>query len=263
MPRCGLRMWGGTTSSSTGACRQTPATRSWWCMRTCRPPSRPVWRSRAPGRRRAIAGRRARLLGRGRARRIVSCLSMPPASTITLDGRSLSLADVVAVSRLEAPVAIAPATRERVLRSRAGIESALARGETIYGVNTGFGKLAHVRIAPERLRELQLNLIRSHASGVGAPLPVAAVRAMMPVRANVLLMETSGVRPILAEALVAMLNAKLHPVVPSQGSVGASGDLAPLSHLALAMIGEGPDGARLRTAGLTPVAFEAKEGIAF
>ena len=188
---------------------------------------------------------------------------MAPPHTITLDGRSLSVADVVAVSRQEAPVAIAPAARERVQRSRAGIEGALARGETIYGVNTGFGKLAHVRIAPERLRELQLNLIRSHASGVGTPLPVAAVRAMMLLRANVLLMETSGVRPVLAESLVAMLNAKLHPIVPSQGSVGASGDLAPLSHLALALIGEGPDGARLRAAGLTPVTLEAKEGIAF
>ena len=188
---------------------------------------------------------------------------MAPPHTITLDGRSLSVADVVAVSRQDAPVAIAPAARERVQRSRAGIEGALARGETIYGVNTGFGKLAHVRIAPERLRELQLNLIRSHASGVGTPLPVAAVRAMMLLRANVLLMETSGVRPVLAESLVAMLNAKLHPIVPSQGSVGASGDLAPLSHLALALIGEGPDGARLRAAGLTPVTLEAKEGIAF
>ena len=184
-------------------------------------------------------------------------------SSITLDGRSLSVADVVAVSRQGARVAIDPAARERVARARAGIEAALARGETIYGVNTGFGKLAHVRIAPERLRELQLNLIRSHASGVGDLLPVPAVRAMMLLRANVLLMATSGVRPVLAETLVEMLNATVHPAVPSQGSVGASGDLAPLSHLALALIGEGPDGARLREAGLTPVTLEAKEGIAF
>ena len=186
---------------------------------------------------------------------------MPP--TITLDGRSLSIADVVATARQGARVSIAPGTRERVARSRAGIEAALARGDTIYGVNTGFGKLAHVRIPSERLRDLQLNLIRSHASGVGDPLPAEAVRAMMLLRANVLLMETSGVRPVLAETLVAMLNAAVHPVVPSQGSVGASGDLAPLSHLALALIGEGADGARLRTAGLTPVTLEAKEGIAF
>ncbi len=184
-------------------------------------------------------------------------------STITLDGRSLTVADVVTASRQNAPIAIAPAARARVAQSRAAIEAALARGETIYGVNTGFGKLAHVRIPPDRLRDLQLNLIRSHASGVGEPLPVEAVRAMMLLRANVLLMETSGVRPVLAETLVAMLNANLHPVVPSQGSVGASGDLAPLSHLALALIGEGADGARLRAAGLTPVTLEAKEGIAF
>lgn len=184
-------------------------------------------------------------------------------STITLDGRSLTVADVVTASRQHAPIAIAPAARARVAQARAAVEAALARGETIYGVNTGFGKLAHVRIPPDRLRDLQLNLIRSHASGVGEPLPVEAVRAMMLLRANVLLMETSGVRPVLAETLVAMLNAKLHPVVPSQGSVGASGDLAPLSHLALALIGEGADGARLRAAGLTPVTLEAKEGIAF
>lgn len=184
-------------------------------------------------------------------------------STITLDGRSLSIADVVATARHGAQITIAPGSRERLARARAGIEAALARGETIYGVNTGFGKLAHVRIPPESLRDLQLNLIRSHASGVGDPLPVEAVRAMMLLRANVLLMETSGVRPVLAETLVAMLNAAVHPVVPSQGSVGASGDLAPLSHLALALIGEGADGSRMRAAGLTPVVLEAKEGIAF
>ncbi len=184
-------------------------------------------------------------------------------STVTLDGRSLSIGDVVAVARHGAPVAVAPDTRARVERSRAGIEAAVARGDTIYGVNTGFGKLAHVRIPPEQLRALQLNLIRSHASGVGDPLSSEAVRAMMLLRANVLLMGTSGVRPVIPDTLVAMLNAGVHPVVPSQGSVGASGDLAPLSHLALAMIGEGPDGPRLRAAGIDPVILEAKEGIAF
>ncbi len=183
--------------------------------------------------------------------------------TITLDGRSLSIADVVAAARQSTRIAIAPEARDRVVRARAGIEAAVARGETIYGVNTGFGKLAHVRIPPENLRDLQLNLIRSHASGVGDALPVEAVRSMMLLRANVLLMGTSGVRPVLAETLVEMLNVGLHPVVPSQGSVGASGDLAPLAHLALALIGEGADGARLRAAGLTPVILEAKEGIAF
>jgi histidine ammonia-lyase len=188
---------------------------------------------------------------------------MPPPESVTLDGRSLSIADVVAVARQGAKVAIAPGSRDAVTRSRAGVEAALARGETIYGVNTGFGKLAHVRIPDDSLRALQLNLIRSHASGVGEPLAVEAVRAMMLLRANVLLRGTSGVRLIIPETLTAMLNGGLHPRVPSQGSVGASGDLAPLSHLALAMIGEGLDGARMREAGLTPVTLEAKEGIAF
>jgi histidine ammonia-lyase len=185
-----------------------------------------------------------------------------PAS-VTLDGRSLSIADVVAVARREAQVHIAPDSREEMVRSRAGVEAAVARGEAIYGVNTGFGKLAHVRIPAESLRSLQLNLIRSHASGVGEPLAEEIVRAMMLLRANVLLKGTSGVRPVIPETLVAMLNAGVQPRVPSQGSVGASGDLAPLSHLALALIGEGPDGDRLREAGLEPVTLEAKEGIAF
>jgi len=184
-------------------------------------------------------------------------------ATVTLDGRSLTIADVVSVARHGARVAVAPETRQRVTRSRAEVEAAIARGDTIYGVNTGFGKLAHVRIPSDDLRALQLNLIRSHASGVGEPLPVEAVRAMMLLRANVLLMGTSGVRPVIPDTLVAMLNAHVHPTVPSQGSVGASGDLAPLSHLALAMIGEGPDGHRLAPAGISAVTLEAKEGIAF
>ena len=184
-------------------------------------------------------------------------------ATVTLDGRSLTIADVVSVARHGTRVAVAPETRQRVTRSRAEVEAAIARGDTIYGVNTGFGKLAHVRIPSDDLRALQLNLIRSHASGVGEPLPVEAVRAMMLLRANVLLMGTSGVRPVIPDTLVAMLNAQVHPTVPSQGSVGASGDLAPLSHLALAMIGEGPDGHRLAPAGISAVTLEAKEGIAF
>jgi histidine ammonia-lyase len=191
-----------------------------------------------------------------------SFLPHMPAS-VTLDGRSLSIADVVAVARHGAQVLVAPESREAVARSRAGVEAAVTRGETIYGVNTGFGKLAHVRIPAESLRALQLNLIRSHASGVGEPLPVETVRAMMLLRANVLLKGTSGVRPVIPDTLAAMLNAGVHPRVPSQGSVGASGDLAPLSHLALALIGEGVDGSRLREAGLEPVTLEAKEGIAF
>src|SRR3989441_469807 len=182
---------------------------------------------------------------------------------VTLDGHSLTIADVVAVARHGAPVAIAAAARKGIEASRRVVEEAVTRGDTIYGVNTGFGKLAHVRIPPDRIRALQLNLIRSHAWGVGEPLPVDAVRAMMLLRANVLVRGTSGVRPALPELIVAMLNRGVHPRVPSQGSVGASGDLAPLAHLALAMVGEGEDGQALRDAGLEPIALEAKEGLAF
>ena len=183
--------------------------------------------------------------------------------SVTIDGRSLSIADVVAVARHGMRVAIAPHALAAVTASRRTIEAAVARGDTIYGVNTGFGKLAHVRIKPEQTRELQRNLIRSHASGVGDPLSVHVVRAMMLLRANVLVRGTSGVRPALPELIVEMLNTQVHPRVPSQGSVGASGDLAPLAHLALAMIGEGADGAALRASGLRPITLEAKEGLAF
>src|SRR6266568_2679002 len=182
---------------------------------------------------------------------------------VTLDGHSLAIEDVVSVARHGAPVAVAAHSLAAVHGSRRTVETAIARGDTMYGVTTGFGKLAHVRIRPEQARELQRNLIRSHASGVGDPLPVEAVRAMMLLRANVLLRGTSGVRPVLPELIVAMLNQRVHPRVPSQGSVGASGDLAPLAHLALAMIGEGEDGAALQAKGLRPITLEAKEGLAF
>src|SRR5436309_12296747 len=186
---------------------------------------------------------------------------MPP--SVTLDGHSLSIADVVAVARGVAPVTIAPQALASVAASRRAVETAVGRGDTIYGVNTGFGKLAHVRIKPDQARDLQLNLIRSHASGVGEPLPVDAVRAMMLLRANVLLRGTSGVRAILPELIVAMLNAQVHPRVPAQGSVGASGDLAPLAHLALAMIGVGEgvgeDGPALRARRRERITLEAQE----
>ena len=185
------------------------------------------------------------------------------AGSVTLDGRSLSIDDVVAVARRNVSVALDPKMLKAVAESRKVVEAAVARGQTIYGVNTGFGKLAHVRIPSEQARQLQLNLIRSHASGVGDPLSVDAVRAMMVLRANVLMRGTSGVRPVLPELLIEMLNRGVHPRVPSQGSVGASGDLAPLSHLALAMIGEGEDGRTLTAQGLKPVTLEPKEGLAF
>ena len=196
-------------------------------------------------------------------------------SPVVLDGRSLKVRDVIAAARGGAPVSIDAGARKRLIASRQVVEHAVAKGTTVYGVNTGFGKLAHVRIAAGDVLRLQRNLIISHVAGVGDPLPIDVVRALMLLRANVLLMETSGVRPELPERLVAMLNARVHPVVPEQGSVGASGDPAPLSHVALALIGEGEvwdpgaTGARLpalealRTAGIEPIELQAKEGIAF
>jgi len=196
----------------------------------------------------------------------------PP--TITLDGRSLTIGDVVAVARTPGVrVGISPDARAALAQSRSRIEAAVRQGETIYGVNTGFGKLANVRIAPDQLDHLQANLIRSHAAGVGPPLSAEVVRAVMLLRANVLLRPTSGVRPELVDALVGMLNAEVTPVVPEQGSVGASGDLAPLSHIGLAVMGEGSvlragggseaAGAALARGGLAPFRFGPKEGLAF
>jgi histidine ammonia-lyase len=155
--------------------------------------------------------------------------------------------------------------------SRAVIERLVDEGATVYGVTTGFGDLANVRIEPEQVAELQRNLVRSHTAGVGEPLPADVVRAMLLLRANALAIGLSGVRPELAELLCGMLNASVHPVIPSRGSVGASGDLAPLAHLAAVLIGEGaadtPNGPMsgadaLRTAGLSPLTLGAKEGLA-
>lgn len=196
---------------------------------------------------------------------------------IRLDGRSLSIADVVRVARdARVSVRVEPAARDRLAGARAAVEAAIAGGRTMYGINTGFGKLANVAIAPDKLDQLQANLIRSHAAGVGDPLPPDVVRGLMLLRANVLLRPTSGVRPLLVDALIGLLNAGLVPLVPEQGSVGASGDLAPLSHVALALMGEGeivtagpagptraPAGAKLAGAGLAPFRFAPKEGLAF
>ena len=194
--------------------------------------------------------------------------------TISLTGDALTLADVVRLARdPSVKVGADPAARARLAASRASVEKALAGGATIYGINTGFGKLANVRIAADQLDRLQANLVRSHAAGVGAPLPPDVVRAMMALRANVLLRPTSGVRPALVDALLGVLGAGLIPFVPEQGSVGASGDLAPLAHVALTLMGEGeflspegkaiPAGPALKAAGLTPYAFGPKEGLAF
>ena len=197
-----------------------------------------------------------------------------PETVCVLDGESLTIEDVVRVARdVGVRVSLQPAARRALVQSRDRVEQAIQSNQTIYGINTGFGKLANVRIPPHQLDQLQTNLIRSHASGLGNPLPVPVVRAVMLLRANVLLRSTSGVRPELAEALIAMLNAGVLPLVPEQGSVGASGDLAPLSHIGLALMGEGqvvtssgalgPAAAALSAAGLEPYRFAPKEGIAF
>ncbi|MBX5435678.1 MAG: histidine ammonia-lyase [Alicyclobacillaceae bacterium] len=160
---------------------------------------------------------------------------------------------------------------KRVLASRRWVERCVQSGDVVYGVTTGFGRLADRRIAPEDTGDLQVNLIRSHASGVGAALPVEVVRTMLALRANALAKGVSGIRLETLRLLIDMLNRGVHPVVPSQGSLGASGDLAPLAHMALVVMGEGEaeyQGAilsgreALRRAGLTPVKLAAKEGLA-
>jgi len=194
---------------------------------------------------------------------------MPP---LLLTGRDLTIDQVIEVARGRRAVELDPEATERMRASRAVIERLVADGATVYGVTTGFGDLADVRIEPARTAELQRNLVRSHAAGVGDPLPDDVVRAMLLLRANALAIGLSGVRVEVVELLIGMLNAAVHPVVPSRGSLGASGDLAPLAHLALVVIGEGEatvDGAgpgpganALERARLAPVALEAKEGLA-
>ena len=201
--------------------------------------------------------------------------------TVTLTGSSLTLGDVAAVARDFSTVSLDSGAAARLEASRAVVERAAASDAAVYGLNTGFGKLASVRISPGDLVQLQRNLILSHASGLGDPLPIELVRAIMLLRANVLLKETSGVRPSLPQRIADMLNAGIHPLVPEQGSVGASGDLAPLSHIGRALLGEGdvdvvapesggaPHATResaagaLERAGLAPFVFEAKEGLSF
>jgi histidine ammonia-lyase len=189
---------------------------------------------------------------------------------LQLDGRSLTIADVYNVAVNREPVRLHDEARVRMTRTRAIVDAAAASDQPVYGVNTGFGKLSEVTIPPDQLAALQRNLVRSHAAGVGDPLPECEVRAMMLLRANVLASAYAGVRPKVVDQLIGMLNSGVYPVVPEQGSVGASGDLAPLAHLALALMGEGR--ARLGTReadasvllaerGLRPVVLEAKEGI--
>ena len=192
-------------------------------------------------------------------------------SPLLLNGDSLTLLQLEAVAASVLDVALAPESYARMAASRAVVDRAAAGSEAAYGINTGFGKLADVRVPPEEVEALQQNLVRSHCCGVGAPLAEPEVRGMLLLRANVLAKGWSGVRIDVAELLIAMLNHRIHPVVPSRGSVGASGDLAPLAHLALALTGEGevwvegarrPAAAALTAAGLKPLRLQAKEGLA-
>jgi len=188
-----------------------------------------------------------------------------------LQGEQISLRGLAAVALGAEAVHLSSLARPRILASRKLIEQILGRDAVVYGVTTGFGKLSDVRIPRGELRQLQLNLVRSHACGIGNPLSEAEVRAMMVLRANVLALGLSGVRCEVVELLCEMLNRRVHPVVPEKGSVGASGDLAPLAHLALTLIGEGevflqaqrmPSAEAFRRVELTPLQLEAKEGLA-
>ena len=190
--------------------------------------------------------------------------------SVALSGNDLTFPQLYDVALRGEQVQLTASAIERMNASRAVVDRVVASGEAAYGINTGFGKLASVRISAEQVRQLQVNLVRSHGCGVGAPLSESETRAMMLLRANALAKGLSGVRPLVVETLCKMLNAKVHPVIPSQGSVGASGDLAPLAHLAQVVIGEGraafrgeilTGGEAMKRAGITAVALEAKEGL--
>ncbi len=189
---------------------------------------------------------------------------------IALDGGSLSLKDVVAVARDEAPVRLATSAVERMDRSRAQVEAAMSGTRPVYALNTGVGLLANIRLEETEIEAMQINLVRSHCCGVGEPLERAVVRGMMLIRANVLAKGLSGIRPVVAERICDLLNHGITPVIPSRGSVGASGDLAPLAHMALILIGEGraeykgqvlPAAQCLDRGGLAPLKLLGKEGI--
>ena len=190
---------------------------------------------------------------------------------IFLDGNSLTLDDLVAIAHGAEPIGLTEAARVRVRAARTVVDEFAQHDEPTYGINTGFGSFAEVKIPADSLAALQVNLLRSHAAGVGEPLPVPVVRATMALRANVLAKGFSGIRLETLELLIEMVNRRVHPVVPSRGSVGASGDLAPLAHLALVLIGEGeawhdgsvePGDRALARAGLSPATLGPKEGLA-
>ncbi|HUF99412.1 MAG TPA: histidine ammonia-lyase [Ilumatobacter sp.] len=191
------------------------------------------------------------------------------AQTVALDGPGVTVADVIAVARRDAEVRLTDAALDRMAAARAIVER-LAEGEPKYGISTGFGALATVSIPPERRQALQTALVRSHAAGMGQPVEEEVVRAMIFLRARTLALGASGARPLVAEAMVALINAGIAPIVPEYGSLGASGDLAPLAHGALALLGEGevmhrgqrvPAADALAAAGLEPITLAAKEGL--
>jgi histidine ammonia-lyase len=190
---------------------------------------------------------------------------------VVVVGEHLNIADVVAVARERAQVALSSRARERMARSREVVERVVRDGRIVYGITTGVGELAGVRISVDQSAQLQVNIVRSHSAGVGDPLPEEVVRAMMLLRAHALALGYSGIREPAVELLLAMLNRGIHPVIPAQGSVGASGDLAPLAHLALALIGEGdvrvegrtvPAARAMAEVSLHPVVLQPKEGMA-
>ena len=191
---------------------------------------------------------------------------------LEIEGHALRLGDVERIARADkSRLTLSNDARRRVNAARALVDQVISENRVVYGISTGFGALSEVVIPRDRIHELQLNLIRSHAAGVGEPLPEEEVRAIALLRANVLALGNSGVRPVVIERLLDLLNHRIHPIIPSRGSVGASGDLAPLSHLALVLLGEGEawyqgertsGGEALKRAGLEPITLEAKEGLA-
>lgn len=192
------------------------------------------------------------------------------ANTLTLNGHDLTLSDIEDVAYARRKVGLADSARGEVERSRAFVERLLETGDPIYGVTTGFGRLADVFVSPEEQVELQRNLVRSHSAGVGARLEAPAVRTIMLLRANALARGHSGCRPVIIERLLDFLNHGVHPMVPSVGSVGASGDLAPLAHVALCLMGESevmlegvyrPTREVLNELGLEPIELREKEGL--
>ncbi|MFN4200100.1 MAG: histidine ammonia-lyase, partial [Fervidobacterium gondwanense] len=185
---------------------------------------------------------------------------------VVIDGEHLTIEDVHLVSRRYAKVSISPVAYEKMEKSRRAIDNVINENKPVYGVNTGFGALANVRITREKLKDLQKNIILSHSAGIGNYLPEDIVRAMMLIRANALAKGYSGIRPLVVDKLIELLNKGIAPAVPEMGSVGASGDLAPLSHIAMVLIGEGKvvtkEGIRsIKEFDFAPIELEEKEGL--